>query len=200
MYSAGFGTQIAPKWALPKPCNFITSSRTLGERKDALARNISIREASSPGVTRTSDLIRMGEKKRQVSRHNSGEKFSQAGGQSDPDFHGLKAKEKEPLMNYHLIWSILRILKCPTGDYFLGGTYQTSPKVSGPTESCPKLSLSTRSAVSQTSNLSLWEKYKLKWNPRLTQQGPSKSGRDTQLLMEDEPWWHRGWLSPNMSV
>lgn len=90
------------------------------------------------------------------------EKISQAGGQSHPGFHGLMAKQKEPLMNYHLIWSILRILQCPTGDYLLGGTYQTTPRVSGPTESCPKLSLSIRLAASQTSNLSLQEKYKLK--------------------------------------
>lgn len=106
-------------------------------------------------------LIRMGEKKDRCLDIILG-KTSQVGGQSDPDFQGLMAKQKEPVMNYHLIWSILRILQCLTGDCFLGRTSQTSPRVSGPTESCPKLSLSIRSAMSQTSNLGLQEKYKLK--------------------------------------
>lgn len=137
MHSAGFGTQIAPKWVLPKPCNFITSSKILGERKYPLAGSFSIREASSPGVTRTSDWSGWG-RKRQMSRLNSGEnlssrrtessRFSRADGQAEGIFDELL-----------LDLIILRILQCPTGDYFWGGTSQTSPKVSGPTESCLKL-------------------------------------------------------------
>lgn len=53
---------------------------------------------------RTSDFTG-GKEKKKKGKHLDTilEKNSQAGVQHDPDFQGLTTKQKEPLMDYHLI-------------------------------------------------------------------------------------------------